>query len=99
MSRDEFARCVENGIPLLLLDNLVLNVSEFINQHPGGRFLIRHHIGQDISKYFYGGYGLEGNMGTSPAKGHLHSQVAKMIVNDIIVAIYEEDIPTANLVC
>ena len=64
---------VANGTPLVLLDNLVLNVSEFMNQHPGGRFLIRHHIGTDISKYFYGGYALEGNLGRSPAQGHNHS--------------------------
>jgi hypothetical protein len=73
MNRDEFEESVANGTPLMLLDNLVLNVSEFINQHPGGRFLIRHHIGTDISKYFYGGYALEGNLGRSPAQGHNHS--------------------------
>ena len=99
MTREQFESAIENKIPLMLLDNLVLNVSEFINQHPGGRFLIRHNIGHDISKYFYGGYCLEGNLGSKPAEGHVHSQVAKMIVNDLIVAIYEDDIPTRTLVC
>jgi len=67
MSREQFESAIENNIPLVLLDNLVLNVSEFMNQHPGGRFLIRHNIGHDISKYFYGGYCLEGNQGSKPA--------------------------------
>ena len=67
MTREQFESAIENKIPLMLLDNLVLNVSEFINQHPGGRFLIRHNIGHDISKYFYGGYCLEGNLGSKPA--------------------------------
>ena len=67
MSREQFESAIENNIPLVLLDNLVLNVGEFMNQHPGGRFLIRHNIGHDISKYFYGGYCLEGNQGSKPA--------------------------------
>ena len=99
MSRDEFESAIANGIPLMILDNLVLNVAEFINQHPGGRFLIRHNIGTDISKYFYGGYCLEGNQGTKPAYGYTHSTVARMIINDLIVAIYEEDIPSKTMVC
>lgn len=99
MNRAEFESAIQNNIPLILLDNLVLNVSEFINQHPGGRFVIRHNIGHDISKYFYGGYCLEDNQGSKPAQGHVHSQVARMIVNDLIVAMYEDDIPTKTLVC
>jgi len=67
MTREQFESAIENNIPLVLLDNLVLNVKEFMNQHPGGRFLIRHNIGHDISKYFYGGYCLEGNQGSKPA--------------------------------
>jgi cytochrome b involved in lipid metabolism len=67
MTREQFESAIEYMIPLVLLDNLVLNVGEFMNQHPGGRFLIRHNIGHDVSKYFYGGYCLEGNQGSKPA--------------------------------
>jgi len=56
MNRMQFETAIQNNIPLMLLDNLVLNVGEFMNQHPGGRFVIRHNVGHDISKYFYGGY-------------------------------------------
>jgi len=67
MNREQFEKAVKDGIPLVLLDNLVLNVGEFINQHPGGRFVIRHNVGHDISKYFYGGYCLEDNLGPEPS--------------------------------
>ncbi len=61
--------------------------------------MIRHNIGIDISKYFYGGYSLEDNLGGRPAEGWNHSGIAKDIVNDLIVAKYEVDIPTAILTC
>ena len=61
MSRDVFDRAVQNGQKLVILDDLVLDVTEFINFHPGGRFTIRHCIGRDISKFFFGGYSLDGN--------------------------------------
>ena len=44
---------------MVILDDLVLNVEKFKCEHPGGRFLLEHSIGRDISKYFYGGYTLE----------------------------------------
>ncbi len=50
--------------------------------------MIRHNVGHDISKYFYGGYNLEGNLGKKPAFGHTHSAIARMVVNDLIVAKY-----------
>lgn len=51
--------------------------------------MIEHHIGRDISKFFHGGYSLEGNMTGPPAKGHLHSNYAKKIVNDLAIARFE----------
>ena len=79
----------------MIIDNLVIDVGEFINEHPGGRFVIQHNIGTDISKFFFGGYCLEGNLeGVSP--GHNHSSFARMIVTDLSIAIYEPDIMTAS---
>ena len=72
----------------MILDYLVLDVSEFINHHPGGRFVLRRTIGADIGKFFSGGYNLEDNT-TKVAKGHLHSNYAKMIVNDLAISTYE----------
>jgi len=56
MSREQFDSAVKSGTPLVTLGNFVLNVSEFMNQHPGGRFAISNNIGHDISLYFYGFY-------------------------------------------
>lgn len=79
----------------MILDNLVLDVGAFINEHPGGRFVIKHNIGTDISKFFFGGYSLEGNLeGVSP--GHNHSAYARRIVNSIAIAVYERDIETVS---
>lgn len=99
MTREQFEKSIVEGVPLVLLDNLVLNVGQFINQHPGGRFVIRHNIGHDIGKYFYGGYSLEDNLTRLSPQGHVHSQTARTIVNDLIVAVYEDDIQTSTLVC
>jgi hypothetical protein len=52
-------------------------------------------IGKDISKFFFGGYSLEGNFQTAQ-NCHNHSSYARMIVNDIAIAIYEADIPIVN---
>ena len=38
--------------------------------HPGGKFVIEHNIGRDISKFFFGGYSLEYSSGLHT---HTHS--------------------------
>jgi len=58
----EFNIEIENGSNLVILDNLILDITDFINEHPGGRFVLKHNIGKDISKFFFGGYCLEGNL-------------------------------------
>jgi len=47
-----------------------------------------HNIGRDVSKFFYGGYSLEGNLGRAPARGHAHSTFARKIVSDLAIAHY-----------
>ena len=69
---------------------MVLDISKFIDHHPGGKFSLVQNIGRDISKFFYGGYSLENNFGPSPSKGHFHSNYARIIVNDLIVGVYEK---------
>lgn len=70
------------------MDDLVLDITAFKANHPGGRFVLTHNIGRDISKFFYGGYSLEGNLGRKPAEGFAHSYFAKLIVNEIAIARY-----------
>ena len=63
------------------MDDLVLDVKEFINHHPGGRFVIRKTVGTDIGKFFFGGYSIENNSQRKIAKGHTHSNYAALIAN------------------
>jgi len=89
MTAPEFDQAIVNGRQLCILDDLVLDIGKFINQHPGGRFVLQHNIGRDISKFFHGGYSLEGNLGTQPARGYAHTALARLIVNDLAIAVFE----------
>lgn len=86
MNVEEFERRLAAGEKLLILDDLILDVSEFYKVHPGGKFVIEHTVGTDIAKFFYGGYSLEDNMKPTPAFGFRHSNYARMIANDIAIA-------------
>jgi cytochrome b involved in lipid metabolism len=66
----------------VILDNLVLDVARFLDDHPGGKFSIEHNIGRDISKFFHGGYSLENINKVDP---HTHSNDAKLIVQKLVV--------------
>lgn len=70
-----------------MLDDLVLNVSKYKGEHPGGKFAFEQNIGRDISKFFYGGYSLENCSGLRP---HTHSNIARSIVNQIVIGRLED---------
>jgi len=82
ISEEEFKMEVQKDKQkLVILDDLVLDVTRFADSHPGGRFVIERNVGKDISKYFHGGYSLE--LGSA---NHTHSNYARMIVSSLIVA-------------
>lgn len=74
---------ISAGSKLVLLDDLVLDVRSFMKSHPGGKFVLKHNIGRDISKYFYGGHTLENIKYVSP---YTHSATAKKIANKLAIA-------------
>ena len=78
---------ISQGRKLMVLNQFVLDCTEFAAAHPGGRFVIETNVGRDISKFFYGGYCLEGNGGGSPSTGYNHSNYAMAIANSLVVAI------------
>lgn len=86
MTVEQFNAAVASGSKFVILDDLVVDVGAFINHHPGGRFVLTHNIGRDISKFFYGGYNLEGNTGPNPSSGYTHSNYARMVVNKLAAA-------------
>lgn len=87
ISKEEFENRVIGGEQLVILDDLVLDVSSFRFSHPGGKFVIDHNVGRDISKFFYGGYVLENLSGMKP---HTHTNIARCIVNRLIIGRLEE---------
>ena len=89
MNGEELERRLHNGEMLMILDDLVLDVSQFYKVHPGGKFVIEHTVGTDIAKFFYGGYSLEGNMKPTPAFGFRHSNYARIIANDLAIARFD----------
>jgi hypothetical protein len=76
---------------LWILDDIVLDLSEFRFKHPGGSFVMNHTVGKDISKFFYGGYALDSNSPVPSNKSTPvwnHSNIARKIVNQLAVARY-----------
>jgi cytochrome b involved in lipid metabolism len=71
----------------VILDEMVLDISKFKFEHPGGKFVLNFNSGRDISKFFYGGYVLENNQGMKP---HTHTNVARNIANSLIVGKLQE---------
>ena len=53
---------------------------------------MQQNIGRDISKFFYGGYSMEDNLGPKPGQGYRHSNYARLIVNSIAIATYEVEL-------
>ena len=84
---------VKSGEQLVILDDMVLDVSQFQFKHPGGKFVIKHNIGRDISKFFYGGYTLEVSAGNKP---YTHSNIARKIVNKIQIGSLVKEGPKFN---
>lgn len=41
--------------PLILISGFIHDVSDFLDEHPGGRHHLTHYIGQDATSAFFGG--------------------------------------------
>eukprot|EP00347_Sterkiella_histriomuscorum_P019560 403341168 len=81
-SYEFYQRINESGEKLVILNDMVLNVSKYMFNHPGGKFVIAQNVGRDITKFFYGGYQME-NYGNQ--KPYFHSNVARAVVNQLII--------------
>lgn len=67
------------------MENLVVNLEFFAKYHPGGRAALLNNIGNNMSGQFSGANFLDADQ-QSIAPGHVHSQYARMIANDIAIA-------------
>jgi stearoyl-CoA desaturase (delta-9 desaturase) len=52
---DDFVAQAKNGKCLIVIAGVIHNVTDFINEHPGGRTLITSAIGKDATAIFNGG--------------------------------------------
>lgn len=77
MTPERVDALVGAGQPLVIFDNLVLNLNGYERVHPGGKFNLTHNYGRDISKFFFGGYQL---VNVPKERPHTHSQAALDIV-------------------
>lgn len=83
ISVGEFRARIKSGEKLVILDEYVLDVSWWMDEHPGGRFSIEANIGRDVSKFFHGGYSLET---IDQLPHHAHSTDSRYVVDKLIVA-------------
>ena len=90
ISHDQFAERIENGEMLVTLEDFVVDVSGFIRHHPGGEFVLKHNIGRDVTKYFFGGQALE----HQNVSCHQHSNGAKRILKGLIIGKLGNTSPT-----
>ena len=90
MTEEEFYTITRKGRRhLLLLDDLVIDATDYAPYHPGGKFIIERTRGTDVSKFFYGGYNLEPqNSGTN----YNHTNYARLAINPLIVGKLERSV-------
>lgn len=59
MTVEEFKkRCYDKNHRLSIIDNMVVNIGDFEQFHPGGIFQLKKNYGRDITKFFNGAYKL-----------------------------------------
>lgn len=97
MTIKEFEEKIKQGQKLWILDNIIVDLSQYAHLHPGGSFVMERTIGADISKFFYGGYALDSNSNViASGSAHIwnHTNIARKIVNQLAVArLVKDDTP------
>ena len=60
---------------------MILDVSNYLSSHPGGRALLEQNRGRDVSKYFYGGYSM-----SKASYPYAHSSAAVKVTHNLAIA-------------
>lgn len=79
---------------MVLLDDMVLDMGDYMANHPGGKFAMEANIGRDVSKFFYGGYSLEN---INKVKPHKHSNAARKLVDKYAIGYLEKRAPIQKM--
>lgn len=57
MSVDEFKIMItDKKSTVMLIENNVIELKDWDQFHPGGKFVLHKNFGRDVTKYWYGGY-------------------------------------------
>ena len=68
-----------SGEQLVVLDDLVLEVGDYMKTHPGGSEVLEKNIGRDVSKFFYGGYSM-----SKHSYPYAHTQSAVKVMSTLV---------------
>lgn len=90
ITEEEFYKVTRKGKRhLLIIDDLVVDATDYAPYHPGGKFIIERIRGTDISKFFYGGYNLEPQKN---GKNYKHTNYARLVINSLVVGKLERSV-------
>ena len=84
LTYDEFRSRVSDKQQLMVLDNKILEIKDWEQFHPGGKWVLQKCVGRDISKFFCGSYHLLYD--DKKNRRHFHSSTAIQIANDLTIA-------------
>ena len=84
MSIDTFLSVTKHGIALSILDGYVIDISTFVDVHPGGSNVLRFAVGSDITAYFTGEADVAGSR-------HVHGPSAIRALRPLVKYKLEED--------
>jgi len=84
MSMDSFMEATKLGTILCIVDGYVLDITSFVENHPGGQHLLRYAAGSDITEEFVGKRDVDGMR-------HTHSQSAVQLMKTFVKAILVDE--------
>ena len=64
---------------MVVLDDLVIEVENYKQSHPGGKDVMDTNIGRDVSKFFYGGYSM-----SKHSYPYAHTQSAVKVLSTLV---------------
>jgi len=76
ISMDEFNKRITKGECLVIINNVVHDVKNFVHEHPGGRQTLLNYVGQDVTDLFNG----------TQARTHKHTNNAVNYLNAMRMA-------------
>jgi hypothetical protein len=84
MTMESFLEATKLGSALCIVDGYVLDITTFMENHPGGQHLLRYSAGSDITEEFVGARDVDGLK-------HVHSHSALELMKTFVKAVLVDD--------